>query len=74
MLHLRYVSFSTNTVIHIVSELGALFVRTQQFRGMCVCSSVLEILTSVALHERIQIAVTIRYKSKSIYTSLQGEN
>jgi hypothetical protein len=74
MLHLRYVRFSTNTVIHIVSELGALFIRSQGFRGMCVCSSVLEISPSVALHERIQIAVTIRYKSKSIYTGLRGEN
>jgi len=41
---------------------------------MCVCSSVLGISPSVALREHIQIAVTIRYKSKSIYTGLQGEN
>jgi len=39
-----------------------------------MCSSVLEISPSVALREHIQIAVTIQYKSKSIYTGLQGEN
>ena len=68
------ISFSTNTIIHTVSELGTLFIIIQEFRAMCVCSSVLGISPSVALREHIQIAVTIRYKSKSIYTGLQGEN
>lgn len=31
-----WASFSTNTIIHTVGDLGNIFIRIQEFRGMCV--------------------------------------